>query len=148
MTWPGALHTFTLPVTGVPLATAPGSAAIVGAGLTAIQELEAWLNAPPVNVVAASGAAQQLPDPRIFPFSSITWTGNCACAMPALIPGRSFVVQGIQDVTGSRLPTFTGVRWDHGIAPTVTPTAGSVDLYGFTGLSTHWYGFILGQAMA
>lgn len=146
-TWPAAKDTFNLPVTGVPLATAPGSAYQVGSGLLAVRALEDWLDAQPVNVVAASTAACVLPDPRIFPMTFVTMSANCAFTLPSAVAGKQFVVftiQGASPFTGS----FTGARWNAGTPPTLSTGVGAVDAYTFVCPSTHWYGGVFGQAMA
>lgn len=147
--WPNGVDSFNLPVTGVPLATAPGSAFQVGSGLLAIQALETWLIGQPVNVVATSGTAQTLPDPTKFPVSDITLTGNCVFTLPAAVAGvmKSFVVY-LGTGTGSHTATFTGVKWAASAVPVVTAAAGSLDAFSFVSRGTTWTGFVIGQAMA
>jgi hypothetical protein len=72
---------------------------------------------------------------------SYTLTGNCTFTMPATTNGTSFIVRLIQDATGSRTATFTGVKWPAGTAPTITITASTgVDIISFVCIASTWYG--------
>jgi hypothetical protein len=51
---------------------------------------------------------------------SYTLTGNCTFTMPTATSGTSFIVKLIQNGTGGRTATFTGVKWPGGTAPTIT----------------------------
>ena len=72
---------------------------------------------------------------------SYTLTGNCTFTMPTATSGTSFIVRLIQDATGSRTATFTGVKWPAGTAPTITTTASTgVDVLSFVCIASVWYG--------
>jgi len=72
---------------------------------------------------------------------SYTLTGNCTFTMPATTNGTSFIVRLIQDATGSRTATFTGVKWPGGTVPTITTTASTgVDIISFVCIASVWYG--------
>jgi hypothetical protein len=72
---------------------------------------------------------------------SYTLTGNCTFTMPTATSGTSFIVRLIQDATGSRTATFTGVKWPAGTAPTITTTASTgVDIISFVCIAAVWYG--------
>jgi len=72
---------------------------------------------------------------------SYTLTGNCTFTMPATTNGTSFIVRLIQDGTGSRTATFTGVKWPGGTVPTITTTATTgVDILSFVCIASVWYG--------
>ena len=72
---------------------------------------------------------------------SYTLTGNCTFTMPTATNGTSFIVRLIQDGTGSRTATFTGVKWPGGTAPTITITATTgVDILSFVCIASVWYG--------
>lgn len=72
---------------------------------------------------------------------SYTLTGNCTFTMPATTSGTSFIVRLIQDATGSRTATFTGVKWPGGTVPTITTTASTgVDIISFVCIASVWYG--------
>jgi hypothetical protein len=79
---------------------------------------------------------------------SYTLTGNCTFTMPTATSGTSFIVKLIQDGTGSRTATFTGVKWPGGSAPTITTTATTgLDILSFVCINSVWYGTIA-QAFA
>ena len=72
---------------------------------------------------------------------SYTLTGSCTFTMPATTSGTSFIVKLIQDGTGSRTATFTGVKWPAGTAPTITTTATTgLDIISFVCINSVWYG--------
>jgi len=72
---------------------------------------------------------------------SYTLTGNCTFTMPTATSGTSFIIRLIQDATGSRTATFTGVKWPGGTAPTITTTASTgVDIISFVCIASVWYG--------
>ena len=72
---------------------------------------------------------------------SYTLTGNCTFTMPTATSGTSFIVRLIQDGTGSRTATFTGVNWPGGTAPVITTTATTgVDVLSFVCVASVWYG--------
>ena len=72
---------------------------------------------------------------------SYTLTGNCTFTMPATTNGTSFIVRLIQDATGGRTATFTGVKWPGGTVPTITTTASTgVDIISFVCIESIWYG--------
>ena len=71
---------------------------------------------------------------------SYTLTGNCTFTMPTATSGTSFIVKLIQDGTGSRTATFTGVKWPGGTAPTITTTATTgLDILSFVCINSVWY---------
>jgi hypothetical protein len=72
---------------------------------------------------------------------SYTLTGNCTFTMPTATSGTSFILKLIQDGTGSRTATFTGVKWPAGTAPTITTTASTgLDILSFVCINSVWYG--------
>jgi hypothetical protein len=72
---------------------------------------------------------------------TVTMTGNCTFTMPATTNGTSFIVRLIQDATGGRTATFTGVKWPGGTVPTITTTASTgVDIISFVCIASVWYG--------
>jgi len=71
-----------------------------------------------------------------------TLTGNCTFTMPTAIAGKSFVLLLRQDGTGNRTATFTGVKFNSAGAPTITATAGRMDILSFVSDGTNWYGSI------
>jgi len=72
---------------------------------------------------------------------SYTLTGNCTFTMPTATSGTSFILKLIQDGTGSRTATFTGVKWPSGTAPTITTTPSTgLDILSFVCINSVWYG--------
>jgi hypothetical protein len=72
---------------------------------------------------------------------SYTLTGNCTFTMPTATSGTSFIVKLIQDGTGGRTATFTGVKYPGGTAPTITTTATTgTDIISFVCINSIWYG--------
>lgn len=79
----------------------------------------------------------------------LTMTGSTTITMPAATAGRSLFVVLIQDATGSRVPTFTGVKWPAGVAPTFSTGANKVDTVSFyCADGATWLAFVPGLAMA
>lgn len=111
---------------------------IVSADLTNIEN---------VNTVAASGAAQTLPNVGVATIHRITLTANCTLTFPAAAAGKSFTVVLVQDATGSRTVTWPGtVLWPSGTAPTLTTTAAKRDVISFMCADgANWLGFVAGQ---
>ena len=76
-------------------------------------------------------------------FQTATLTASTACVftMPTPTSGKSFVLLLKQAAsTGLGTATFTGVKWPAGTAPTITPTAGRMDILTFASDGTNWYG--------
>jgi hypothetical protein len=72
---------------------------------------------------------------------SYTLTGNCTFTMPTATSGTSFIIKLIQDATGGRTATFTGVKFPGGTAPTITTTASTgLDILSFVCINSTWYG--------
>ena len=64
--------------------------------------------------------------------------------MPTATAGKSFALYLKQAaVTGNGSATFTGVIWPAGTAPTITATAGKMDILSFVADGTNWYGSAL-----
>jgi hypothetical protein len=95
-----------------------------------------------VNVVAASGAAQTVPDPSTARYNDITLTGACTLTFPAATAGKSFTLRLKQDATGSRLVTWpASAKWVGGAAPTLSTTGAKVDYVEFRCVDgTTWWG--------
>lgn len=106
-----------------------------------------------VNTVAASGAAQTLPDVSTATMHKVTLTANCTITLPTPGAGKSLTVELVQDATGGRTVTWAtpsgAIRWPGGTAPTISPAAGAIDVISFISVGgTNWYGFVGGQAFA
>lgn len=78
-------------------------------------------------------------------FQTATLTASTACTftMPTAVAGKSFVLLLKQAAsTGNGTATFTGVKWGTAGAPTITATAGKMDILSFVSDGTNWYGAI------
>ena len=61
--------------------------------------------------------------------------------MPTATAGKSFILILKQAAsTGGGSATFTSVKWNVLGAPTVTTTAGKLDIFTFVADGTYWYG--------
>lgn len=97
-----------------------------------------------VRTVAASGAAQTIPDPATgVTMTIITLTAApCALTFPTAGAGKSFVLALAQDVNGARTVTWpaTLLKWSGGI-PVLTATPYKTDLFSFICLDgINWFG--------
>lgn len=97
-----------------------------------------------VNVVAVSGAAQTIANPSVEAENEITLTEVCTLTFPAVVAGTAFTLALIQDGTGSRTVVWPTVKWSGGTAPTLTTTAGKVDLFSFIVVNGNWVGTTAG----
>lgn len=78
-------------------------------------------------------------------FQTATLTASTACTftMPTATAGKSFILLLRQAAsTGNGTATFTGVKWGTAGAPTITATAGRMDILSFVSDGTNWYGSI------
>ncbi len=83
-----------------------------------------------INTVAASGAAQTIPDPAKAKWNDITLTANCTLTLPTPTPGRELNLVFRQDATGSRTLTWpANTKGPAGTIPVPTATASAVDVY-------------------
>lgn len=74
---------------------------------------------------------------------TVTLTASTACTftMPTATAGKSFVALVKQAAsTGNGTATFTGAKWPTAGAPTITATAGKMDIISFISDGTNWYG--------
>ena len=103
-----------------------------------------------VNTVSASGATQTIPAVTTAGISDITLTASCTLTFPTAVAGQSFTLILRQGGSGSYTITWPAsiVKWDGGVAPTLTTTVGAVDILGFfCADGTNWFGFVSGQDM-
>lgn len=78
--------------------------------------------------------------------ATLTASTACTFTMPTAVAGKSFTMF-LKQATSTGLGTaiFTGVKWPGATAPTISPTAGQMDILTFTSDGTNWYGtFIQG----
>jgi molybdopterin-binding protein len=73
--------------------------------------------------------------------ATLTASTACTFTMPTATAGKSFVLLLKQAAsTGNGTATFTGVKWPTAGAPTITATAGKMDILTFISDGTNWYG--------
>lgn len=71
----------------------------------------------------------------------LTASTACTFTMPTAVAGQSFVLLLKQpSSTGNGSATFTSVKWSSLGTPTVTTTAGQMDILTFISDGTSWYG--------
>lgn len=77
----------------------------------------------------------------------VTLGGNRTLAISNASVGQAFIIDLIQDGTGSRTVTwFSTIKWAGGSAPTLTTTASKIDTFGFLCTSSgNYQGYIVGQ---
>lgn len=75
--------------------------------------------------------------------ATLTASTACTFTMPTATAGKSFVLLLKQAAsTGNGTATFTGVKWSSTGTPTITATAGKMDILTFVSDGTNWYGSI------
>ena len=75
--------------------------------------------------------------------ATLTASTACTFTMPTATAGKSFVLLLKQAATtGGGTATFTGVKFGTSGAPTITATAGKMDILTFIADGTNWYGSI------
>jgi hypothetical protein len=73
--------------------------------------------------------------------ATLTASTACTFTMPTNVAGKSFVLLLKQAAaTGNGTATFTSVKWGSSGAPTITATAGKMDILTFIADGTNWYG--------
>ena len=71
----------------------------------------------------------------------LTASTACTFTMPAATDGKSFILEVEQAAsTGNGTATFTGVDWGSAGAPTITATAGKMDVLTFVANGSKWFG--------
>lgn len=75
--------------------------------------------------------------------ATLTASTACTFTMPTATAGKSFILLLKQAAsTGNGSATFTGVKWGTAGAPTITATAGKMDILSFVSDGTNWYGSV------
>lgn len=73
--------------------------------------------------------------------ATLTASTACTFTMPTATAGKSFVLLLKQAATtGNGTATFTDVKFNNVGAPTITATAGKMDILTFVADGTNWYG--------
>jgi hypothetical protein len=72
---------------------------------------------------------------------TLTASTTCTVTMPTATAGKSFILLVRQAAsTGNGAVTWSSVKWNSGGTPTVTATAGRMDIFTFVADGTNWYG--------
>ena len=75
--------------------------------------------------------------------ATLTASTACTFTMPTATAGKSFVLLLKQAATtGNGTATFTSVKWGTAGAPTITATAGKMDILTFVSDAQNWYGSV------
>ena len=75
--------------------------------------------------------------------ATLTASVGCTFTMPTATAGKSFILLLKQAASvGLGTATFTNVKWGTTGAPTITATAGKMDILSFISDGTNWYGNI------
>jgi hypothetical protein len=75
--------------------------------------------------------------------ATLTASTACTFTMPTATAGKSFILLLKQAAsTGGGTATFTGVKYGNAGTPTVTVTAGKMDIFSFVADGTNWYGSV------
>lgn len=95
-----------------------------------------------VNLGTLGGSATLAISAATVITATLTASTATTFTMPTPTAGKSFTVLLKQAAaTGNGTATFTGVKWPNGgTAPTVTATAGRMDIFTFFADGTNWYG--------
>lgn len=103
-----------------------------------------------INTVDTSGASQTIPAPTTAGVSYITLTASCTLTFPTAVAGQSLTIILKQGGSGSYTVTWpvSIIKWDGGVAPTLTTAVGAIDIFGFfCADGTNWFAFVSGQDM-
>jgi hypothetical protein len=107
-----------------------------------------------VKISAVYGALQSDTDGTTITFDmsvsnthTVTLGGNRTLAVSNVAVGQCFMINLVQDGTGSRTVTwFSTIKWPGGTTPTLTTTASKTDVFGFQCVSSgNYLGYIIGQ---
>jgi len=132
---------------GTGVATALGSA-VTGSGGVVLASAPTVTNPTVTNYVESVVAIGTVTSSSTIALTNgtvqtATLTASTACTftMPTATAGKSFVLLLKQAATtGNGTATFTSVKWGTAGAPTITATAGKMDILTFIADGTNWYG--------
>ena len=75
--------------------------------------------------------------------ATLTASTACTFTMPTATAGKSFILLLKQAAsTGGGTATFTGVKYNSFGTPTMTSTAGKMDIFSFVSDGANWYGSV------
>ena len=93
-----------------------------------------------IGTVNGSGATISLTNGTVQT-ATLTASTSSTFTMPTATAGKSFILLLKQAATtGNGTATFTSVKWGTSGAPTITATAGKMDILTFIADGTNWYG--------
>jgi hypothetical protein len=93
-----------------------------------------------IGTVNGAGATISLTNGTVQT-ATLTASTSSTFTMPTATAGKSFILLLKQAAsTGNGTATFTGVKWGTSGAPTITATAGKMDILTFIADGTNWYG--------
>lgn len=73
--------------------------------------------------------------------ATLTASTACTFTMPTAVAGKSFILLLKQAATtGNGTATFSGVKWAATGSPTISATAGKMDILTFVSDGINWYG--------
>lgn len=103
-----------------------------------------------VNVVAASGSTETLPDTDDYQINSVTVTADLTLTFPSASAGKYFTLMLMQDTTGDWDVTWpSNVVWPDGIVHTLTQGIGVSDLFRFVCIDgSNWVGSVLAERLS
>ena len=99
------------------------------------------------TIVTATDGATVTFDLSLGNIQQVTLAGNRTLALSNVSVGQCFILNLIQDATGSRTVTFfTTIKWADSSEPILTTTANKTDSLGFICVSTgNYLAYIVGQ---
>jgi hypothetical protein len=102
---------------------------------SAVKDLQTATDAATVTFNLANGAIQK-----------VTLGGNRTLALSGQLSGQSFAIILIQDGSGNRTVTWwSNIKWISSTVPTLTISAGGIDIFTFFYDGTNYYGTVVGQ---
>lgn len=131
-----------IPSTGTIAAQDADNVAITGGSLSGVTVNNYTKGVVAIGTVGASHTINLTSG--TFQTATLTASTASTFTMPTATAGKSFTLLLKQAATtGNGTATFTGVKWDENGTPTITATAGKMDILTFTADGTNWYGSII-----
>lgn len=130
-----------------------GAASLTGAGIVTTTDTQTLTNKTLTNPTVTNYVETVVAIGTVSTASTLSLTNGtvqtatltastaCTFTMPTATAGKSFVLLLKQaSTTGNGTATFTNVKWNALGAPTITSTAGKMDILTFVADGTNWYG--------